>query len=378
MRFAYLFIFLVNIELITFKHFHNNYFLVILIAPIIVGFFVEKNNWKKWLLIILVTIFIFLWCWFYPQNFTIKKLNQFLEQKTNFYYVKNKLINYINISIQNKNISNFANYLLFNHINESFQTFITTINNMGISHLFVISGMHINLIFQIWEKISKKWCPFWLTCTIRILLCIWFCYCLNFSNSTIRVLFQNILKCNKKINSYVNFGFSCFLHGFLLNNQILNYGFLFTYGCTFLSIIINNSKIKYQILKNYFVSLSCYFLTIPLVIKISHQINFSSVLFNIVLSPFIVIIFSLTILLLLIPYAYIVLYFPIYGFMFLVNFFNNLNVVIHIRSLPKFILVCYYFLIVMIFISIFLTNNKPKNRFFTYNEYIEINKKVKK
>ncbi len=338
-----------DLLLIICKHTSTNLSLLIILIPFLVGFIYLKPTWSEWLLILSMTCFLGAWCYFYPSQLSIKHLNQILQTQTNFYHFQTILIHYVQTAIPDQQIANFVTYLMFNYVDPSFVEFKTTIQAMGISHLFVVSGLHINLILGLWDKCSQKWSPYWLTCSVRIILCAWFCYCLSFSVSTLRVLIQSLLKCKRQGSSKANLGYACLLHGFLFNDQPQRIGFLFSYGCTLIAILVFQSQLRYQFVKTYLTNVLCYLFTLPILINLNHQINCLSILFNLALSPFLVIVFGCIMLLMIFPYGCYVFYFALQGFLFLIQWLNSLNLIIHLQTLPKLLISCYYFLISNLF-----------------------------
>ncbi len=350
---------ILNLSFILFKQSVHNWTLLVIFIPFLVGLIGFQFQWKEWIWLLIAIIFIGAWAWFYPSNFSIQNLNAYLVEHTHFYDFKDRLIHYVQQSIPDVQISNFVTYLMFNYVDPSFKDFQHVIYQMGISHLFVISGLHINFVLHLWDKLTKKWCPFWLTCLIRILICLWFGYCLSFSISCVRVLIQSCLKCFRKWNAKTNLGVSGLIHGFFFNQATSKYGFLFSYGCTGIALLIFETKIHYQFVKTYLTNLLCYLFTLPLVINLNHQINFLSFLFNLLLSPFLILVFAGILILMLLPYAYYLFYLPIKGFLFLIQWLNQLNLIIHIKTLPKIAISCYYFLISNLFIATLLMVPKP-------------------
>ncbi len=137
-----LFLFLTTI--VIFFSLRSLWYLMILI-PIIIYFVISKISKKQWIwflsLIIFVTIFsIILNYW--KSNLNV--LNNYLE-KTNFYNGRQCLLNKIDNLYKNQYCNEFIKLLMFNEKKFS-SDFYKNISNLGITYLFVISGMHINLL----------------------------------------------------------------------------------------------------------------------------------------------------------------------------------------------------------------------------------------
>ena len=275
------------------------------------------------------------------------------KSKNIFYILKNKLLLRIN---KCKKSNSYIKAFLYADKNSIDEETYNNYQKIGISHLLAISGMHISLISILLLKLlsflndNKKYF------IISILLLIYLFFT-NFTISMMRASFQFILffinklfKLKVKNINIVIILFSVFL---LYNPfYIYNIGFIF-------SFLISISLIKFNylfskgnfIIKILKVSISCFLISLPVVINNFYQINLFSILFNIIYIPFVsYILFPLCILTLLFPFLDSVTYLFINLFEIMSTNLSNINILtFNCAKLPLVLIIIYYLLIFNLF-----------------------------
>lgn len=206
-------------------------------------------------------------------------------------------------------------------------------SELGISHLFAISGLHVGLLCMILEKrLSKK---------VVSVIVLSYMVIAGFSPSITRAALMYVLGTN-----LVKYGFSSldgisivFLVLYLLNqNVIFDIGFQLSFLVTFFLLLY---KPKQLLEVSIIAQLACF----PILINMYNQLNLITVFVNIY---FVVIMSSLVL-----PITFIEFIFPlgkIYEviitlFERLVEFSNEFNMIIEMKNFHPLLIVLYYVLI---------------------------------
>lgn len=86
----------------------------------------------------------------YNYTYFIKKIND----ETEFFYLRNISLNYLK-SIYDNDLYDFVSMLVFNEKPYN-SNFYIDLKNLGILHLFTVSGFHINVLLYIFNKYIIK------------------------------------------------------------------------------------------------------------------------------------------------------------------------------------------------------------------------------
>ncbi len=236
------------------------------------------------LLILIYTLFLITIKYFAIDTKFLKTL--ITNKIPNFWLVRYKAINYINLIYGNKSTSDFINLILFNYKSSYSIEIYQKIIQLSIVHLFVISGMHINFLFTLVRKIFfKKEKYTFINNLINILICIVYIYFLNFSIAILRITINCIIKMiNKKIKWLSINSISGTFVLLVFPKEVINYGFLMSYLCVItIGLVVKNdlSKLIKVIIINFF----CILITLPIIIEINGKINVFAIFLSIIYLP---------------------------------------------------------------------------------------------
>ncbi len=242
---------------------------------------------------------------------SIANIKKISSNKNIYYLIKQKIINRLN---NNPYLYTFIlgdkSYLT--------TTIISTYQNNGISHLFAISGMHINLLGNILLKILKKLKikeekSYFITSIVLILYLL----LTGLSASILRgVLFFLLFAINKIYYLYIKntniflitLDLALLLNPFYIYDVACWYSFTISLTLLMMGEFINNYK--HYLMKLFTTSTLSFITSIPITLFNFYQLNILSIIYNLFYVPFIsVVIFPLSLMTYIIPILE-----PIYNF----------------------------------------------------------------
>ena len=296
-------------------------------------------------------------------KYTVKASNiKILKRNKNIFY---KLKNYIFFKI--KSLDKSKKYILtFIFADKSYidKEMYDNYQNLGISHLFAVSGMHVSLVTFILLKLlegKNKVIKYLITS----MFLIFYLFLTNYTISMVRACFQFILffinkffKLNIDNSNIVIFLFSVLI---ILNPYIIyNIGFLFSFSISFTLIKFKDLLTGSFIIKNIKTSLLSFFVSMPILVNNFFKVNFLSIILNIIYIPFVsYILFPLCLITVLFPFFDSFTYFVINVFETITKFFSSINLLTFSISKMNIILVIIYYLIL---IWIIKSNDKLKKK----------------
>ena len=292
-------------------------------------------------------------------------------------YLKSKNINYIikidKITLISKEKSFFKgikSFLLKRNSNPYIKAFIfgnnksiitdvmSSYQEIGISHLFAISGMHVGLLTLVISKLLMKLNIKEKYIFIIISLFLFFyLFITGVSPSILRAIFFYLFFSINKIYNFNIKGVNIFLLIFTISLLVNPYyihevSFLYSYTISFSILLVGNKISNGSYFKRLFLtSLISFIVSFPITIYFFNQINILSVFYNMLFVPFIsMIVFPLSIITYIIPF-----FEPIFNvFISLMEFlalkFNSISFSkLIFPSLPR-----YYYILYIIGVIIFI------------------------
>lgn len=282
----------------------------------------------------------------------LKHYNQ-SNYSISIYTIRGKIIDYIDNNYSAES-SSYIKQLILGI--SSFDIDISkSINNIGIIHLFAISGLHINILkkglhkflslFNIYEEINY---------IIVDVILVGYLFLSSFSISILRVVIMSVIESIYRIKGRSIFKIDALsialLFSLIINPfSIFECGFYLTYLSTLIIMVLEDKNI----IK---ISLSIIAFTIPVLFYFNNNVS--------LLMPITTIIFGIIFSYLIIPSTYIVFLLPlldipynylIKGLNYIINIVNNINLKLNYSIEFPYIL----FLILGLIFAIFaLYNNK--------------------
>ena len=277
-------------------------------------------------------------------------INKIANNHNYLYTIKNTLYQKIN----KLKSSNYIKTLLFcdntlsKEIKESYR-----IN--GISHLFSVSGMHINffvsIIYLYINKITyNKRIKYLITNIFIITYLILFPSSSLLRSAVMSILYSinYLLKLKiKKIDIFLlTLGVSLLINPFI----IYDLGYIYSYTITFFLVLSSSTlKKKNKINKIIYISLLSFLVSIPITIYNSFEINIISILLNIILVPIIsIIILPITILTYIFPILDSILYLFTNTLEKISLFISKINITKIIFPKPSLLIIVLYYIIFLL------------------------------
>lgn len=277
-------------------------------------------------------------------------INKIANNHNYLYTIKNTLYQ----KIDKLKSSNYIKTLLFcdntlsKEIKESYR-----IN--GISHLFSVSGMHINffvsIIYLYLNKITyNKRIKYLITNIFIITYLILFPSSSLLRSAVMSILYSinYLLKLKiKKIDILLlTLGVSLLINPFI----IYDLGYIYSYTITFFLVLSSSTlKKKNKINKIIYISLLSFLVSVPITIYNSFEINIISILLNIILVPIIsIIILPLTIITYIFPILDSILYLFTNTLEKISLFISKINITKIIFPKPSLLIIVLYYIIFLL------------------------------
>lgn len=281
------------------------------------------------------------------------KIDKIQNNNNHIYTIKNLLYTRIN----NLKSSSYIKALLFGD-NKLDKEIKTSYQVNGISHLFSVSGFHINFITSIiyfyLDRITYNKKIKYITVDIFLVLYLLLCNTTSLLRCTVMNILLSInhlLKLNiKKIDIVLLTLILC-----IIINPFIIYdiGFIYSYTISFFLILYKNKyKTNNKLLKIIYISLISFLVSLPINIYTSYEINFLNIILNIIIVPIVSLI--------LLPLSLLTLIFPILdNILYLITsilekislYTSNINIFKQILSKPSIILIIIYYLVIILILS---------------------------
>lgn len=283
----------------------------------------------------------------------VSKIDKIQNNNNHIYTIKNLLYTRIN-SLKS---SNYIKALLFGD-NKLDKEIKTSYQINGISHLFSVSGFHINFITSIiyfyLDRVTYNKKIKYITVDIFLVLYLLLCNTTSLLRCTVMNILLSInhlLKLNiKKIDIVLLTLILCIIISPFI---IYDIGFIYSYTISFFLILYKNKyKTNNKLLKIIYISLISFLVSLPINIYTSYEINFLSIILNIIIVPIVSLI--------LLPLSLLTLIFPILdNILYLITsilekislYTSNINIFKQILSKPSIILIIIYYLVIILILS---------------------------
>lgn len=295
-----------------------------------------------------------------------------IKTSVTIYTAHQKVLNYFNFHFKGQT-RGFLKALLIGDKTSLGEELIEEISSVGIGHLFVISGLHMNVLQKIVEKLLKYLkVPSKFHTTIIIVFFLLYFMITLYLVSILRVLLIYVLsKINKKasLNLTTLDIYTISITVILIVNPyyLMNYSFILTFiistSLVVISPLLKYKKIKGFILNNLIMSINSILVTIPIIVHINPSINTLSIIYNLFYIPFVTYI--------LLPFSLIVTIFnflsPVYelivtAFSKVTSFLSVVKIGELRLSTSSEIFPIIFYALFLIIVILFLSNSKIKKK----------------
>lgn len=281
------------------------------------------------------------------------KIDKIQNNNNHIYTIKNLLYTRIN----NLKSSSYIKALLFGD-NKLDKEIKTSYQVNGISHLFSVSGFHINFITSIiyfyLDRITYNKKIKYITVDIFLVLYLLLCNTTSLLRCTVMNILLSINHLLKLDIKKIDIVLLTLILCIIINPFIIyDIGFIYSYTISFFLILYKNKyKTNNKLLKIIYISLISFLVSLPINIYTSYEINFLSIILNIIIVPIVSLI--------LLPLSLLTLIFPILdNILYLITsilekislYTSNINIFKQILSKPSIILIIIYYLVIILILS---------------------------
>ena len=281
------------------------------------------------------------------------KIDKIQNNNNHIYTIKNLLYTRIN----NLKSSNYIKALLFGD-NKLDKEIKTSYQINGISHLFSVSGFHINFITSIiyfyLDRVTYNKKIKYITVDIFLVLYLVLCNTTSLLRCTVMNILLSINHLLKLDIKKIDIVLLTLILCIIINPFIIyDIGFIYSYTISFFLILYKNKyKTNNKLLKIIYISLISFLVSLPINIYTSYEINFLSIILNIIIVPIVSLI--------LLPLSLLTLIFPILdNILYLITsilekislYTSNINIFKQILSKPSIILIIIYYLVIILILS---------------------------
>ena len=232
------------------------------------------------------------------------KIDKIQNNNNHIYTIKNLLYTRIN----NLKSSSYIKALLFGD-NKLDKEIKTSYQINGISHLFSVSGFHINFITSIiyfyLDRVTYNKKIKYITVDIFLVLYLLLCNTTSLLRCTVMNILLSINHLLKLDIKKIDIVLLTLILCIIINPFIIyDIGFIYSYTISFFLILYKNKyKTNNKLLKIIYISLISFLVSLPINIYTSYEINFLSIILNIIIVPIVSLI--------LLPLSLLTLIFPI-------------------------------------------------------------------
>ncbi|EDU06287.1 ComEC/Rec2 family competence protein [Ureaplasma urealyticum] len=319
--------------------YYNNFWILIVNVCQFYWLYQIKFNYKLIILIIVFSILCFALCLLIHKNFNTHYLITNLEKECDW-SLRKQIIVYLSKKYLNKNTLMLIKLMIFNEkVSGNFKQILYDLN---IAHLFIVSGLHLNIFLLIINKIFfKKWPK--ISFVIGICFLIFYGYLLEFSIGFIRVFIMHILsiKFFQKISKMDKLAISGLIIASLSIYNLSMLSFIFAYLALFCIYLLNLFIKDNSILKNIYINLYILSITFIISINLNEKINFLSIIFGYVMNLPILFVYQVLFWFMFIPHFEVVLDGVTNILVKAIYFINEIDANIYIKNYSEIITIFY-------------------------------------
>ena len=304
--------------------------------------------------------------------FHVLKINYIEKVKDNkniFYKIKNNLIKN---SFKLEKSYPYINGLIFGKDDYINDDVTTSFRNIGISHLFAISGTHVSIFVLILNNILKRLKIYEeKRCIIIVLFLLFYMFLTSYPMSVLRsCIFTILLTINKRFYFfikpqnllYLTLAIILFINPLYIYNLGLQLSFSISLSLILMGGYINKNKTK--IGKALCISFISFIVSFPIVINNFYEVNFLSIIYNLFFVPFItMLILPLTLISFIFPFLDNILHIFIFILENLTLFLSKISVLKITFCKVNFVIFCLYYVLI-IFCLFYLKKGKKSVVFF--------------
>lgn len=304
--------------------------------------------------------------------FHVLKINYIEKVKDNkniFYKIKNNLIKN---GFKLEKSYPYINGLIFGKDDYINDDVTTSFRNIGISHLFAISGTHVSIFVLILNNILKRLKIYEeKRCIIIVLFLLFYMFLTSYPMSVLRsCIFTILLTINKRFYFfikpqnllYLTLAIILFINPLYIYNLGLQLSFSISLSLILMGNYINKNKTK--IGKALCISFISFIVSFPIVINNFYEVNFLSIFYNLFFVPFItMLILPLTLISFIFPFLDNILHIFIFILENLTLFLSKISVLKITFCKVNFVIFCLYYVLI-IFCLFYLKKGKKSVVFF--------------
>ena len=266
--------------------------------------------------------------------------------------LSHKIINVVTSKLSKESFK-MTKMLLFNDKNIDQETY-NNLKDISAIHLFVVSGFHISFLCSIIYKVFKN--KEKVSLVISFVVTLFYVFLLDFAISALRAFLMTFLY--KLFKTHINKLDSLSISGIIIlliePLHVFNYSFIMSFLMAFVITLSSKTLFRYnKVMQAILLSLICFVVMIPIQLQLNYELNFISLISNILLSYVVMVIFVLCILGMFVSFVYPNAFGFIYkGFNQFVEQISTLDTSIVFGAMNKHMIIIYY-LLVLLFLYFF-------------------------
>ena len=232
------------------------------------------------------------------ENFRLFSMINYLKSQKIFYEISTKDIKIIKEGTKKEiksKVNAYFNYLFFMEKDDIDDELKTSLIDLAIIHLVVVSGFHFNYFYKILNVVLDWLRPKILKETIILGLLFFYLFLLAFSYPAFRAFLSLLLKIsplNNHLSSINQLALTAIIILIIFPLAILSYSFILTFVITLVICLIPRRLTKNKVINSFVIFLG----TIPLITSMNYQISLSSFILLLVATPFIMIMYFVVLL----------------------------------------------------------------------------------